>query len=97
MGTHVSFGPLPLFLIECKLQGGKGEVAPQGGLVPVEQCAEAFGSSDCPGGIKGGAVVVARVEIRVVVTALELETSFEDFGWDVNGCSGEIGNKTWLS
>jgi hypothetical protein len=41
--------------------------------------------------VDGGTVIVAGFEVRVVEAALELETGFEDFGGDVGGCCGEIG------
>jgi hypothetical protein len=37
------------------------------------------------------AVVVAGLEVGVVVAALELEAGLEDFGRDVCGCGGEVG------
>jgi hypothetical protein len=54
------------------LQGGEGQVAPEGGFVAVEEGTETFASGDCAGGVDGGAVVVAGVEVWVVVAALQL-------------------------
>jgi hypothetical protein len=76
------------------LKSRKGEVAPERGLVPVEKCSEAFCSRDCARGIEGGAVVVAGIKVGVVVTALQLEAGFEDFGGNVDGRGGEVGNES---
>jgi len=61
----------------------------------MKKCAEPLGSNDCARGVYRGAVVVARVEVGIIVAALELEARFEDFRWDVYGCSGEIGDEAW--
>lgn len=39
------------------------------------------------------AIIVARVEIRIIVAALELETGLEDFGWYVQRRREEICKK----
>lgn len=44
----------------------------------------------------GGAVVIARVEVGVVVTSLELETCFENFRWDIDNTSCEIRGKPYI-
>lgn len=46
-------------------------------------------------GVDGATVVIARFEPGVVVTPLELKAGFEDFGWDVDEGSGEVGDKSW--
>ena len=77
------------------MQGGKGEVAPERSFVAVEERAEAFCPCDGARSVEGGAVVVAGVEVGVVVAALELEAGFEDFGRDVDGRGGKIGDEAW--
>ena len=42
----------------------------------------------------GRAVIVPRVEVGIVVATLELKTGFEDFGRDIGGRCGKIGDKT---
>lgn len=91
VGTHVLLCPAPLLLVKGELQRGKGQVAAEGGFVAVEEGAVAFDSGDCARGVNGGAVVVARVEVGVVVTALQLQAGFEDFRGDVCGGCGEVG------
>jgi hypothetical protein len=61
----------------------------------MKKSAKALGLNNRARGMHGGAVVVARVEEGVVVAALELEARFEDFGRDVYGGSGEIGDEAW--
>ena len=43
--------------------------------------------------VKRGAVIVAGVEERVIVSALELKTSLEDLGGDIDEGGGEVGNE----
>jgi len=93
VGADVMLCQVALLLVKSKLQGGKGQVAPQRGLVSVEEGTEAFCPVDCPRGIEGGAVVVARVEVGVVEAALQLEASLEDLGGHVDGGGGEVGNE----
>lgn len=47
-------------------------------------------------GVDGAAIVVAGFEPGVVVAALELETSFEDFGGYVEEGGGEVGDEAWV-
>jgi len=95
IASHPSLRQTTLFLIKRELEGGKREVTEERGFVAVEEGAEAFGAENGAGGVEGGAVVVAGVEVGVVVAALELEAGFEDFGGDVGGGGGEVGDEAW--
>jgi len=75
------------------LEGRKRQVAEERGFVAVKEGAEAFSPKNGAGGVEGGAVVVAGVEVGVVVAALELEAGFEDFGGDVGGGGSEVGDE----
>lgn len=79
VGTHVLFCPAALFFVKGKLKCGEGQVAPKRSFVAVEEGAVAFCSGDCARSVNGGAVVVAGVEVRVVMPALQLKAGFEDF------------------
>lgn len=73
------FCPAALFFVKGKLKCGEGQVAPKRSFVAVEEGAVAFCSGDCARSVNGGAVVVAGVEVRVVMPALQLKAGFEDF------------------
>ena len=77
-------------LPEHELQGRERQVSVEGRLVAVEEGDSAFGLDDGAAGVDGAAVVVAGFEGRVVVTTLELESGFEDFGGDVNDGGGKV-------
>lgn len=62
----------------------------------MEEGAVALDACDCAGSVDGVAVVVARVEVRIVVSALQLQARFEDFGWDVCGRGCEVGEEAWM-
>lgn len=65
-------GPGGELLPEHELQGGEGEVSVQGGLVAVEEGGGSLSTDNGARSIDGASVVVARMEVRVVVPALEL-------------------------
>jgi hypothetical protein len=60
----------------------------------VEECAEALDPSNGPGSVYGAAVVVARVEVGVVVPALELQACLQNLRGDVRGRGGQIGEES---
>lgn len=62
----------------------------------MEECTEAFRSNDYSGSVGGRAVVIARVEERVVVTSLQLQACFQDFGRYVCGCSSKVAKETCI-
>lgn len=61
----------------------------------MKQGAVAFCPDNCPHSIDGGAVVVARVEIGVIVSTLQLQSRFKHFGGNVCGRSGKVSDQTY--
>jgi hypothetical protein len=84
-----------LLFVECELEGGEWKVADESGFVAVKQGREAFETVYGAHCVDGTAVVVATVEVGVIVAALELETSLEDFGWNVKRRSCQISQKAF--
>ena len=87
-------GPGLELLPEHELQGGEGQISVEGRLVSVEERGRALDAHDGAGGVDGAAVVVSRLEMRVVVSALELEAGLEDFGGDVDEGGRQIAEET---
>lgn len=83
-------------LPEHELQSGKGQVAIKSGLVAVEEGRCALGADNGAAGVNGAAVVVAGFEVGVLVSALELESGFQDFGRDVDDGGSKIAEETWV-
>jgi hypothetical protein len=73
------FGQSTFLFVESKLKGGERKVTVDGGPVPVEECGVSLLSDDCTERIPGGAVIISRVEVRVVVASLELQSRLQDF------------------
>lgn len=63
---------LAKFFIASELEGGEGKIAPESSFVAVEESAVAFHSGDRPRRVNSAAVVVTRIEVRVVVSTLQL-------------------------
>lgn len=74
---------LLLLLPEGELQGGEREIAEESSFVAVEERGPALEADDVADRVRGVAVVVTGVEVRIVVAALELQACFEDFRGDV--------------
>lgn len=81
-------GPCGELLPEHELQGREGQVAVEGGLVAIKESRDTFSADNGAGSVEGAPVVVARYEMRVVVTALELKSGFQNLGWDVDDGGG---------
>lgn len=79
---------------EHELKRGEGEVSAEGGLVAVEQGRKPFVANNCSRRIHGSAVVVARMEVRIVISTLQLEASFENFGWDIDDRCSKVAKKS---
>lgn len=79
-----------LLFVESELQGREGEVTVYGGPVSVEQRRETFLANDSAQSIRGGAVVVARIEMGVVVPSLQLQSRLQDLGGNIDNRSSQI-------
>lgn len=62
----------------------------------MEESGYSLLSNDCPRCIDRSPVIISRTKERVVVTALQLESSLEDFRGYVDKRSGEVGNEACI-
>lgn len=69
-------GPCGELFPEHELEGRKGQITVEGGLVAVKESRNTLSTDNGAGSVESASVVVARYEMRVVVTALELKSGF---------------------
>lgn len=90
----VAAGPGLELLPEHELQSREGQITEQGGSVAMEEGGRALCAHDGTGGIDGATVIVARFEIGIIITALELQASLEHLRGYINNGSGKIAKET---
>jgi hypothetical protein len=79
---------------EHELQCGEWQVTIERRLVAVEECPGALRSNYCTYGIDGAAIVVAGLEVGVLISALKLQSCFEDLRWYVDNGRSEVAKKS---
>lgn len=84
-----------LLLIESKLKCREWKVSKDCSFVPRVKCAKAL--YPCYGlrRIPCRSIIVARVEVRIVVSALKLQASLENFRWYIDDRGRKISDKTF--
>lgn len=86
--------PCLKLLPEHELKGGKGKVAIKSGFVAVEERQRTFGANDGASGVDGATVIVAGLEVRIIVSTLELQSCFQNLRRDVDNRRSEIAKES---
>lgn len=82
--------PALSLLVEHELQGGKGHIAVKSRFVSVEEGRKSLSANNGPRSVGHALVVVSRGEVGVVIAALKLEASLENFRWYVDDRGGKV-------